>query len=290
LEQICQQGGLILQEGWYGPENAALRLEFGEASNVPSSIDGPFRLRVQGFYYSRHLNLGNRAELDGQRSESMSLNLGVSVEPRLPLLGLGQPTIAEAVDDQGQSLVLPPQGREFQGQFHHSYYRSYMQQANAPLAPSRAGKRIKILKGSIPVTVVSAQKPKITIEKLTEVKNKTFREGTSTLTIDEVTRNGAQVSIKMSVSEGGARDYGWMNSLTQRLEVIDSRGNKYQAQGHNWNGGGNNSVQGTFTFAATGPVAPLNMILGPGALKLIYYEWTSLTHAVPFEFSDLPLP
>ncbi len=298
LDQICAQAGLAVQEGWYGGDYAVVRLEFGEATPGVMSLHGPFRTRVTGAYYNRQLNFNNliRTATDQpfQRIETLSVNLSVSVEPKLPLLGLGQPTITEALDDLDQSLVPPPNPNNY---WQPSYYRSYMQQISAPLTPSRAGRRIKVLKGVVPVTVVAATKPKIVVEKLMEVKNQSFKEGSTSITIDNVSKNGTQISIKMTISENrnGAHDYTWMNSLTQRLEVVDARGNKYQSYGHSWSGG-NNSVQGTFQFGPShNPNANLNPlnIFGlalPGQLKLVYNEWTTLVHPVPFEFKDLPLP
>jgi hypothetical protein len=296
LERVCGQGGLAVHEGWYGPDQAMVRLDFGEMNPGVVSVHGPFRVRVMGSYYNRSLNFNNFVRTPNDqvfhRYESLSINLGVSVEPKLPLLGLGQPTITEAVDDQDQSLTPPPNPSN--NQYHPSYYRSYMQQISTTLTPSRAGRRLKVLKGVVPVTVVAATTPKIVVEKLTDVKNKTFKEGATTLTIDEVTRkNNNQISVKMTISEGrnGPSDYTWVNSLPQRLEVTDGRGVKYQSYGHSWSGG-NNSVQGTFEFGPSSPVAnPLAILgLGPGPLKLVYNEWSTLVHPVPFEFKDLPLP
>ncbi len=300
LERICAQAGLAVQEGWYGGDYAVVRLDFGEATQGVLSLHGPFRVRVAGAYYNRQLNFNHmvRTPTDQpfSRHETLSLNLSVTVEPKLPLLGLAQPTITEALDDLDQSLVQAPNAN--QSYWHPSYYRQYSQQVSAPLTPSRGGRRIKVLKGVVPVTVVASTKAKIVVDKLLEVKNKTFKEGSTTITIDNVTKTqGDQIAIKMTIAENrnGANDYTWMNSLTQRLEVTDAHGNKYQPYGHSWSGG-NNSVQGTFTFGKSGgiPQNPLAGIFGlampAGQLKLVYNEWTTLVHPVPFEFKDLPLP
>src|SRR5262249_23974945 len=130
--------------------------------------------------------------------------------------------------------------------------RSFTQPVNAMLQPSTTGKRIKSLKGTIPVTVVSAQKPKITVDKIADVNNQTFKEGTTTLTIDEVTKQGPQsIAVKLSVSEGGGKrrnDNGWSNSLQSRFILFDAKGNKFQSYGGGWSNNGNGNLQGTFHF------------------------------------------
>jgi hypothetical protein len=78
-------------------------------------------------------------------------------------------------------------------------------------------------------------------------------------------------------------DYTWTNSLHQRVELTDEKGQKFLSHGLNFNNSTPTSVQGTFTFGdPTGK-------LGKPA-KLTYYGWVTAQHQVEFEFRDLPLP
>src|SRR5262249_39494925 len=158
---------------------------------------------------------------------------------KMPLLGAGYPTITDAVDDQGQSLRLPPQTRP-QQTYYNGGYRSYMHTVQAQLGPSAHGKRLKMLKGVIPVTVVATQPPQITIDNLSEVKNRTFKQGTTSLFIESVSYAGSQTHVKMNVSDttrNNGLDHSWSQTFLQRLEVVDEKGNKLQSFGGNWSGG-----------------------------------------------------
>src|SRR5262249_28816111 len=179
LDRLCEVSGLTFQEGWYGHDQETLRLEFGESHASPMYVNGAFRITIRGFDYQRSLyfNQGFRqgGTDDGpfHRNESLRIEMYISVEPRLPLAGVNNQLIfAEAMDDQRQSILLPAT------EYNRYYFgggtgRSFTQPVNAMLQPSATGKRIKVLKGSIPVTVIAAQKPKITVEKILEVKNQT---------------------------------------------------------------------------------------------------------------------
>lgn len=286
IGKLCEAGGFTLHE-YYGPESRMLRLMPGDHYPGCLCLSGAFRVMVRNFYHYRTLDFSNSRNggvPELRRTETLTVNFSISAEPRMPLLGAGYPTITEAIDDQGQSLRLPPQPRQ---QTHFHGYRSYMHNVQAQLATSANGRRLRALKGTIPVTVVCAQRPQITVEKLHEVKNKTFKQGTTTMQIENVRYDGSQTNITMTISEAaraGSQDYTWSQTLLQRLEVVDEKGNKLQNYGGNWNGGVN-TLQGTFTFGSMGGRAKV----GKG-VKLVLYEWNTVTHNVPFEFEDIPLP
>jgi hypothetical protein len=295
LDQLCEMGGLTYQEGWYGQDNETLRLEFGESHVCPTCFQGAFRITIRGFDYQRSLYFSQGFHRNGgdeppfHRNETLRIEMYISVEPRLPLAGANnQVNFTEVVDDTGQTMLLTANETN-RYYFGGGMGRSFTQPVNAMLQPSSSGKRIRLLKGSIPVTVVAAQKPKITIDKIMEVKNHTCKEGTTTLTIDEVTKQGPQnVAVKLSVSEGGGKKRGdpaWSYSLQSRFTLLDAKGNKYQSYGGGWSNSGNGNLQGTFHF---GPPSGGQNVGEPA--KLVFYEWTTVAHAVPFEFHDVPLP
>lgn len=280
LHALCDQQGLIFQEGWYGNDNVTVRLVPGESNNGFRFLDGPFRVTVTGFHYNRSLQFNMQGGQGGSSSsnETLQANLTVTVEPKMPLLSVKQPIFTEAMSDNNENLLLPinPQ----RAQYYQHGYRSYMHQVNAQLKPSSAARRMKTLKGTIPVTVVAQTKPVISVEKLSEAKGKTFKQGTSTLRIDDITSERGQNGIKMSLTEGSANnpnDYSWMNSIQQRIEVFDDKGNKLQNYGGSWGMNGNNNINGTFNFSGV-------------PAKLIYYEWITMNYQIPFMFEDLPLP
>jgi hypothetical protein len=79
-------------------------------------------------------------------------------------------------------------------------------------------------------------------------------------------------------------DYAWTNSLHQRMELVDEKGQKFQSHGFNWSNGTPTAVNGTFVFGDGG-----NAQLGKPH-KLTYFGWVTMQHLVDFEFKDLPLP
>lgn len=330
LQQLCDLGGLIMQEGWYGGDSKTIRLQFGDAAPGYYSHDGPFRIVARSLNYFRSLNLGqarNSNSQDQSRTESLNISLHICVEPRLPLYGVGQPNIVEAIDNLDQSLKLPNQNQQNTYRSYYSGYQGFMQQVNLSLNPMANSRRIKSLKGTIPVTLIALQRPKLTVdltefgkqegkaegqgkaeskekkpegegkdkkpapapaakpEASAEFKPKNYKAGNTTLIIEEATRSGNQITLKLSLTESsknGQQDYAWVNTVIQRLEVLDDKGVKMQSFSQSWGMNGQ-SVSGTFTYGPSGG--------GAGApAKLIYYDWITLSHEVPFAFQDLPLP
>lgn len=281
MQMLCEQQGLIFQEGWYGNDNVTVRLMPGESSQNYLHVDGPFRISATGFYYNRSVQFGNRANQANTASavtESLQINMTVTVEPKMPLLMVKQPVFTEAISDTNDNLILPI--NPARTHYYQHGYRSYMHQINGQLKPLSTGHRVKSLKGTIPVTVVAQTKPVLTIEKLSETKGKTFKNGTSTIRIDDLTSENGQHGIKMSITDSaatGPNDYSWMNSIQQRIEVYDDKGNKLQHYGGSWGMNGNNNINGTFHFSGT-------------PAKLVYLDWITLNYQIPFSFEDLPLP
>ena len=98
---------------------------------------------------------------------------------------------------------------------------------------------------------------------------------------------GKTYQIAMTARRAGKdqpHDYAWTNSLHQRVELTDAKGNKFLSHGFNWTNGTPTSVQGTFIFGDGG-----NAQIGKPH-KLTYYGWVTTQHQIEFEFKDLPLP
>jgi hypothetical protein len=289
LDEISAAGGLVLQQN-YGVDH--LRLHFQEEQVPYVSHSGMFRVTAQGFQHNRNIqfgSIGRQGPGAVQRNDYMNFTFNIAAEPRLPLLGVGAVKITEALDDQKNSLVL---SADRQAMFGNYYYygdnRSFSLQGQANLAgPGRDAHSVKTLQGFIPVTLLLEQKPLIVVDDILKAKGKKVKEGKIEMLIEEAGKTpDNNYQLKMLVRESrkdSNNDYTWANSLQQRIELLDAKGNKYQSFGY---GGSFNpsEVNGTFTFGQNG-----NAQLGP-PVKLIYYDWITVQHHVAFEFKDLPLP
>jgi hypothetical protein len=294
LDKLCAQAGLIVHQH----HDAQGGLMFYPQNSYVPFIDyqGPFRLSAGGFHYSKSLTfatLPRNAAGGGQRSESLSFNFQVLAEPKLPLLGIGPAKLVAAVDDQDNSLI-PPLSRIPGYETHFgSYvgYRTYNMQAQVSLSgPSPGARTLKLLKGTLPVTILAEQKPEIVVENVLTVKHKKFDGPEVSLEVEEAKEgpnNSCQVQVTVRrTGKDNQQDYTWTNSLHQRIELQDDQGNKYVSQGFNanWGDGSPTNVRGSFMFGNNGTAKP-----GKPA-KLIYYGWVTVQHPVDFEFRDLPLP
>lgn len=292
LDKICAQAGLVMQQH----HDMQGGLIVVPQNSVTPFVDyrGPFRVWATGFHYNKSLTFGAvpRTQLaTGSRTEQLSFMFNVVAEPKLPLLGLGQPRLSVARDDLDNSLVPPPVKGAVYETYHSGYYgyRNLMLQTQLQLlGPGANARLLKHIKGSLPVTLLAEQRPEITVENILAVKEKKFDSKDVSLEIAEVKEQpGRMYNIVLSARRNGKDqqfDYTWTNSLHQRMELVDDQGRKFQSHGFNWTNSTPTVVQGTFVFSDGG-----NAQLGKPH-KLTYFGWITMQHLVDFEFKDLPLP
>ena len=117
-------------------------------------------------------------------------------------------------------------------------------------------------------------------------KGKKAKCGNTQIHVEDVTEMpGKQYQIKLSITEDGRdNDWTWTNSLYQRIELHDDKGNHFQSYGTSFSSMGAGNVQVTFTYGQQGG-AKMGV-----PHKLIFHTWNTIQHQVTFEFSDLPLP
>jgi hypothetical protein len=292
LDKLSAQAGLVLQQHHDMQGGLILYAQ----NSVTPFVDyrGPFRVWATGFHYSKSLTFGSLPRNQaggGQRTETMSFMFSVVAEPKLPLLGLGQPKLTAALDDQDNSLVPPAAKNGIYETYHSGYYgyRNLMLQTQVQLVgPGTLARSLKVIKGALPITLLAEQRPEIVVDQILTAKDKKVEGKDVTLEITEVKEApGRSYQIVMTARRNGKDqpyDYTWTNSLHQRIELTDDKGQKFQSLGFNWMNGTPTTVQGTFNFGDGG-----NAQLGKPA-KLTYYGWVTMQHQVEFEFKDLPLP
>ena len=295
VDQVCHASGLVYQAG-YGDD--AVHLQAVESYVPYISYDGAFRLVANGFQQNRSIDFSTLPKVPNgvRRSDSLTFTFSICSEPKLPLLGVGEPRLEAAYDDEHNSMIPPHTGAGGFGRANRvvarygNGFRSFSHQMQVGLArPSEKATAVKLLKGSVPVTLLVSEKPEVVTDKILEAKGKKFSTGGATFAIEEVAATAAnQYQIRMSITDdtkdGADNDYTWLNSLYWRVEVQDDKGNKYQPVGSNWMNSSPRMVQIQFTYAPLG-----NQKLGPPA-KLVYRSWATMQTQVMFAFKDLPLP
>jgi hypothetical protein len=298
FDRLCQSAGLVLQIG-YGDN--VIRLNQQDSYVPYVNYRGSFRLVANSFNYNRSIDFSTFPKHTGgtQRNESMNFGFTVCVEPKIPLMSVGEPRLTEAADDEGRSMLLAGRNPDEMGgawmgggRFVSRYnggYKAYCMQTYVNLSrPSEKSRSVKVIKGSVPVTLLAEEKPEVVSDDILKAKGKKVQIGNVSFDIQDVTTNpNKHYSIKLSITNNdkdNPNDYTWMNSLHSRIELQDTKGNKYQHFGSSWSGAGNNHVDLTFTYGNNG-----NTKMEPPK-KLIYQSWTLVNHQVSFEFKNLPLP
>jgi hypothetical protein len=296
FDRLCQSAGLVMQIG-YGDN--ILRLNHQDSYAPYVCRDGAFRLVANSFSYKRHIDFSAFPKNTGATSRSESLNFAftVCVEPKIPLMSVDEPQLTQALDDSGRSMLLTAQVDDTggvwagRGRFISRYgggnktcsIQTYVNLAH----PSEMSRSVKIIKGSVPVTLLADQKPEVVSDDIMKAKGKKAKIGKVSFDIKEISQlPNKQYQLQLGISNDdktNPNDYTWMNSLYYRIELQDAKGNQFNHFGSSWSSNGMNHVDLTFTYGQpNGKAEPPK--------KLIYYVWTLINYQVAFEFKDLPLP
>lgn len=309
LDLVGRQAGCVVQQG-FGDD----RLRLGQGQPPEHAwYEGAFRITATNVQHFRNIDLNQGAGTTNRRTDSLTLGMNIGTEPRLPLLGVGEPRLSMAIDNLDQSLLGPMPGEPGWngGAIRHvsrygNGYRSQSQGFSATMR--RAGERsthIKLVRGSVSCVVLVEQRPVALSSDILKAKGQTATVGTTSFSIEDVQESpNKSVTVKLSVREAKegstSGDYTWLNSMYQRLELQDAQGRRFMNQGSSWGNSGPNFAQLTFTFVPPPPGAvpargPGNAPMQPkgpvgSAAKLVYTVWDTTEHSVSFEFRDLPLP
>jgi len=290
-DQICNLAGLVMYQNDQG---LVMYPNDGVWPHV--CYRGPFKIVANNFSYNKTMSFGpiQRNPTQNQlRNESLSFAFTLNTEPKLPLMGVGQPKLLEAIDDSGNSMKFDAHVHE--AGYASAYainnvgYRTFQYGLSLNLVwPDKEARLVKRLHCSLPVTLLSQQKPDVVIDDVLKFKGKKFTGSHVEVQIDDVKDqpNKTQYAFKLTVRNTAAnanQDYTWTNSVHQRIELFDANGIKYISQGYNWENSSPSHVQATFMFGSTGGT------IGPPA-RLVYNDWVLMQHQIEFEFRDLPLP
>jgi hypothetical protein len=293
LDRVCEKAGLIMQPN--GGDNT-LRVSFQDSYEPFKSYDGSFKVSATGFTYNRNSNFGELPKTPyqpgDQSYESLQLSLQICVEPRVPILKVGMVRLSAAEDDNGTSMLANQSN--YYDMWNRYYYggnnRTFIQNATANMAwPSKHSRTVKIIKGVVPVTLLSEQRNVVVTDAIMNSKEKKLKVGNVTFTIESITatNNNKQHEFRITYNEesnDNNYDYSRIQSLQQRLEIHDAKGQKIPAYFRSFSYMSPTSA--SFTLM-TQPAA--NSKVGPPA-KLVFQQWIQMEHEVSFVFKDLPLP
>ncbi len=294
MQKICSTAGL----SYNGDEQQGHVYLYAQNTVSPfTSMTGPFRFVASNFSYNRYLNLANLPK-NGIDPNLQQDNLGfaffIQAEPKAPLLQVGTPRLLKAVDENGGSLMPHSVGEaEFTVRYYDfNQYRSFQHQANLAMHKSnKDAQKAKLIQGKVMLTLLASVRPDAVVDKLS-VGMKKKLSGTGISAEVEVQdlkeQNNKNYSVTLLIKRRGAvpeNDYNWINTVQQKLELVDERGRKYICQGaSNFLGNTPTSVHGTYIF-----YSPQGVEVGK-PVKLILNQWLSISQEVEFEFKDVPLP
>jgi hypothetical protein len=294
IDQICRTAKLVVQQS-YGDD--VIRLYPAEGYNRFVFRDGAFRSVASNFNMNRSVDFGlggGKSENVASRSENTQLTFMIFSEPKLPFVSAGQPQLEAAYDSAKHSMLLPADSNELTGAGRFNRYygggnRQLCLHLQVPIGKASAkAKSVKLIRGSVPVTVLVRQTPVVVTDKILGAKGKKIKVGDHEFVFEDVKKMvGKQYQIRLNIvrlDKVDPNDYSWMNNIYQRLELRDDKGNQYQTWGTSWGNSGADRVQITFTYNGSNVAK-----IGPPA-KFIYMDWKTRVHQVAFEFKDLPLP
>lgn len=274
-----------------------------DSTNPYVAYAGPFRFLATNINSNKNVQLSgiNRRGGGVSRQEYLNLNFQIQSEPKNPMLGITQVDVITATDEFGGSLI-PPKDPNNRVNFYNNpvSFRGHNLYGAVNLGRSdKTATTMKTLKAKVGVILLSGTVPEIVVTDPLKVQNKTFSGRTvevefGTLTERPNVKGHYQLDLtikKLSTGDPADRgeDFNWMNNVWQKIEVVDSAGNRYHTYGaNNFNNNGS-AVQLTIPFDPNDRRTGQPMKLGPPA-KVLINEWLSVVHEVTFEFKDVPLP
>jgi hypothetical protein len=208
--------------------------------------------------------------------------------------------ITEAVDETGQSLLVPTNDDAAirnSGYFGYSSGMTSLQMQAHLNYPEKPGKTISRLRGSLPV-MVSARKDDALVVNLEGAKGKSFRSEEVTLVVHDIQPdpNQQRTTIDISLSPNhpsndvdgpanrfpGASMIAGMNAPQNQMEILDANDRPYPQWFPSSTRIDNDQARMTLMLMPAEGVGP--------PAKIRYYEMARATTEVPFEFANVPMP
>ena len=306
--QLCQQSRISFDQNNYNNQGAGTRAihltnsRNGESpyAKLPSAEADGFMVYAQSAQRNYNLSYDNPQNTNS----SFSVQLMVLSDPATPLQQMQQPTVTEAVDENGTSLLPINRNRDgnnYNGGYYGGRTDTLAQQTALSLNyPANAGKKIAKLKGYLRGTAVTKVE-QIEIADVLAMKEplkKAFGEYDMTLYPAKAAGDGNDANNKNKRYEfrlslhkkekpqgtgGIRRENRDPNNLVNGMVVTDAEGKRYNCNLNNIN----NSDTG---IEYTMQLYPQQQ--GIGAPQKLSWRMAAETKEirVPFELKDMQIP
>jgi hypothetical protein len=297
VDKIANASGCVVYGEDYGDNN--IRVYNQDSMNPHVAYAGPFR------FLATNINCNDSIQLSGiprrggvHRYANMNLSFQIQSEPKNPMLGITQPEVITAVDENGSSMIVHRDPNQRSYYYNNGSFRGHNTYGNLNLTRGdKNATKIKSLKAKVGIVLLSGTSPEIVINEPIKVAKKTFVGRTveidfGSLTEDKTNKGHYVLDLtvrKLGDNDPNRPDYNWSNTAWQKIELVDADGNVYRTYGPNNSNNNGNVVTMTIPFGNMDRRGNASAKLGP-PVKMIVNEWLSITHEVTFEFKDVPLP
>ncbi len=265
IDELCAAAGLQANTGSMGisqDQEPLIQLIPGTNIVSPSCHHGPTRVRLTSVHRHQDYQLGvsKRGIEKSQVSDQFYAVIEIAAEPRLRMSRGGDPTILEAVDDKGRSLVPDRPGANggvnvarpammmqnmmmMQNNMMRSSTISFgpgQQAYQAALSYPEGGARsIKTLKGTIPIIIAARRSDPVLIDLKESIGKKITIESVVVTIHDVQTLDDKKTTIDVSFEAGGEpqddieAQPGMINGfliqdLQNQLEIDDQNGKPFR--------------------------------------------------------------
>jgi hypothetical protein len=315
LDKICREGGLVATPDFRLA--GGLSLYFSDGGNPQVVYHQAFRVVATNLVYNKQSHVTRSIDLaqlrrkpgapvpskneQTQSSESLHLSFALEAEPRLQILGVGEPSLTEALDEHQQSL-LPKQNAAAQNMMMQMQkqqmialrgraFRAAAGMNGGQIAlqvPSDGAHTLKVIRGSIPVHLEKGRTRTVVFEDLAKAQGKKVEVEGSTYQLDLFTKSTKreQYDLHFSVTGKQPGRWGGPGGEAGELELQDAQGHAYFPYSTSTSSDGRTydvrmSFGRQFNNAGGQPGPPVKLALTK-TVQQVYH--------VPFEFRDLPFP
>lgn len=300
MDRFCSEAKIqrsLNDAGPLGARQANVTLYGPGGDPGPAQYAGPFRLgnlRLQA-HFRKSFTPSPRAASGAEVGYHAEFE--VLPEPRVLAIRTGPLAGLEAIDEMGRSLLDPntTDPETVSGPVNGMTLGGYQSLVRIKLAaPHPEGKRLKLLKGRMPVEIAVCPKAPTLVIGLADAPGKAHKTGDLAITVEEFTAKPGQPTVLKVVAriEGPRRPGNtsskplvWTRSsmIAKCLEVADPEGRPLAASSSSTSGGDELRISYLFAPAGSGRAAAT-----PKSLRIYAPDWVDWD--VPFEFRDVPLP